>query len=142
FYTIVRYLGNAQSVPGMFANANAGNPNSWSYVPDTSLQARSDSSNRTASARITYQVSTRNKLNLFWDEQRGCNGSAWIGVTGTGACRDNPDGWFEAGAGSSATLAPETAIYSHGPQRILQLTCNSPISNQAPPDVGCCVYCS
>ena len=115
FYSIVRYLGNAQSVPGMYANANAGNPNAWTYVPDTALQARSDSSNRTASMRITYQISQRNKLNLFWDEQRGCNGSAWIGVTGTGACRDNPDGWIEAGAGSSATLAPETAIYSHGP---------------------------
>ena len=140
FYSIVRYLGNAQSVPGMYANANAGNANSWSYVPNTDLQARSDSSNRTASMRITYQISQRNKLNLFWDEQRGCNGSSWIGVTGTGTCRDNPDGWIEAGAGSSATLAPETAIYSHGPQRIQQATWTSPISNKALLDVGISAY--
>ena len=140
FYSIVRYLGNAQSVPGMFANANAGNPNAWTYEPNTALQARSDSSNRTASMRITYQASQRNKLNLFWDEQRGCSGSAWIGVTGTGACRDNPDGWIEAGSGSSATLAPETAIYSHGPQRIQQATWTSPISNKALLDVGISAY--
>ena len=53
FYAIVRYLGSAQSVPGMYANANAGNPNAWTYVPSTA-QARSDSSNRTASIRVTW----------------------------------------------------------------------------------------
>jgi hypothetical protein len=140
FYGIVRYLGNAQSVPGMFANANAGNPNSWSYVPNTALQARSDSSNRTASMRLTWQISQRNKLNLFWDEQRSCSGAAWPGVTGTTACRTNPDGWIEAGAGASATLAPETAVYNHGPQRIQQASWTSPISNKALLDVGISAY--
>jgi hypothetical protein len=140
FYTIIRYLGNAQSVPGMYANANAGNPNSWSYVPDTSLQARSDSSNRTASMRITWQVSQRNKLNLFWDEQRSCNGAAWPGVTGTGACRDNPAGWVESGSGATATLAPETGIYTHGPQRIQQASWTSPMSSRALLDVGISAY--
>jgi hypothetical protein len=140
FYAIVRYLGNAQSVPGMFANANAGNPNSWSYVPNTALQARSDSSNRTASMRLTWQISQRNKLNLFWDEQRSCNGAAWPGATGTSACRTNPDGWIEAGSGASATMAPETAIYSHGPQRIQQASWTSPVSSKALLDVGISAY--
>jgi hypothetical protein len=140
FYSIIRYLGNAQSVPGMYANANAGNPNAWTYVADTTRQARSDSSNRTASMRVTWQVSQRNKLNLFWDEQRSCNGSAWPGVTGTGACRDNPDGWIEAGSGATATMAPETAIYTHGPQRIQQATWTSPMSNKALLDVGISAY--
>src|SRR5206468_4359374 len=75
-----------------------------------------DWSSDVCSSDLTYQVSPRNKLNLFWDEQRGCNGAAWPGVTGSGACRENPDGWIEAGSGSSATMAPETAIYSHGPR--------------------------
>jgi hypothetical protein len=140
FYSIIRYLGNAQSVPGMYANANAGNPNSWTYLADTTKQARSDSSTRTASARVTWQISQRNKLNLFWDEQRSCNGSAWPGATNTGACRENPDGWAEAGSGASATLAPETAVYSHGPQRIQQASWTSPISNRALLDVGISAY--
>jgi len=140
FYAIVRYLGSAQSVPGMYANANAGNPNAWTYVPNTALQARSDSSNRTASIRVTYQASPRNKLNVFWDEQRGCNGAAWPGVSGTGACRENPDGWIEAGAGATATMSPETAIYNHGPQRIQQASWTSPISNKALLDVGFSAY--
>ena len=89
----------------MYANANAGNPNAWTYVPDTSLQARNDTSRRTVSARLTWQITPRNKLNLFWDDQRSCNGSAWIGTTGK--CRDNPEGWIEGG---SATRAPETEI--------------------------------
>ena len=140
FYSIVRYLGNGQSVPGMFANANAGNPHAWTYVADESRQARSDSSNRTASLRLTYQISARNKLNVFWDEQRACSGAAWPGVTGTGACRENPDGWIEAGAGASATMAPETAIYNHGPQRIQQASWTSPMSNRALLDVGISAY--
>jgi hypothetical protein len=140
FYGIIRYLGSAQSVPGMYANVNAGDATKWTYVPNTALQARTDQSNRTASMRLTWQISQRNKLNLFWDEQRSCNGAAWPGVTGTGACRENPDGWVEAGAGSSATLAPETAVYSHGPQRIQQASWTSPLSNKALLDVGISAY--
>src|SRR5262245_27792274 len=140
FYTIIRYYGNAQSVPGMYANANAGNPNSWTYVPDTALQARSDSSNRTASMRLTWQISQRNKLNLFWDEVRSCSGAAWPGATGTGACRENPDGWAEAGAGASATMAPETAVYGHTPSRVQQATWTSPLTNRALLDVGISAY--
>jgi hypothetical protein len=140
FYAIIRYYGNAQSVPGMYANANAGNPNAWTYVPNTDLQARSDSSNRTASMRLTWQISQRNKLNLFWDEVRSCNGAAWPGATGTGACRENPDGWIEAGAGATATMAPETAIYGHTPSRVRQATWTSPLTNRALLDVGISAY--
>jgi hypothetical protein len=131
FYFIARNFGQALSVPGMYANANAGNPNAWTYVPDLSLQARNDTSRRTVSARLTWQITPRNKLNLFWDDQRSCNGSAWIGTTGK--CRDNPEGWIEGG---SATRAPETEVYSNGPGHVAQVTWNSPLSNRVLLDVG------
>jgi len=131
FYFIARNFGQALSVPGMYANANAGNPNAWTYVPDTSMQARNDTSRRTVSARLTWQITPRNKLNLFWDDQSSCNGSAWIGTSGK--CRENPEGWIEGGSG---TRAPETEIFSNNPSHVNQVTWNSALSNRVLIDVG------
>src|SRR5207344_2693570 len=44
FFYLGRTYGNGTSVTGIFANKNAGNPNSWSYDPDKTLQARNDGS--------------------------------------------------------------------------------------------------
>jgi Carboxypeptidase regulatory-like domain len=131
FYFIARNFGQALSVPGMYANANAGDPNAWTYVPDTSMQARNDTSRRTVSARLTWQITPRNKLNLFWDDQSSCNGSAWIGTSGK--CRENPEGWIEGGSG---TRAPETEIFSNNPSHVNQVTWNSALSNRVLIDVG------
>jgi hypothetical protein len=131
FYFIARNFGSALSVPGMYANANAGDPNAWTYVPDLTRQARNDTSRRTASMRLTWQISPRNKLNLFLDSQRSCNGAAWPGTTGR--CRDNPEGWIEGGSG---TRAPETEIFSNNPSRVAQVTYTSPLSNRMLLDVG------
>jgi hypothetical protein len=131
FYFIARNFGSAVSVPGMYANANAGDPSAWTYVPDLTRQARNDTSRRTASMRLTWQISPRNKLNLFLDSQRSCNGAAWPGTTGR--CRDNPDGWIQGGSG---TRAPETEIFSNNPSRVAQVTYTSPLSNRMLLDIG------
>jgi hypothetical protein len=131
FFSIVRDFGQALSVPGMYANANAGDPTAWTYVPDLTRQARNDTSRRTASVRLTWQVTPRNKLNLFYDNQRSCNGATWPGATG--GCRQNPAGWIEGGSG---TRAPETEVYSNGPGRVAQATWTSPLSNRILLDVG------
>jgi Carboxypeptidase regulatory-like domain len=136
FYYVGRVYGNGTSVPGMFANANAGNPNSWSYVPDTSLQARNDTSTLSDGLRLTWQVSQRNKINLFWDEQHGCQGAQWIGTNGVG-CRSNPSGWIEGG---SATQAPETGVYSTPPNRIWQGTWTNVISSKLLFEFGYSAY--
>ena len=113
FYYLGRTYGNGNSVPGMFANANAGDATSWSYVADPTTQARNDTSTISNGLRLTWQVSQRNKLNLFWDEQKGCSGAQWIGTTGS-ACRATPSGWIEggsrhAGAGNRHLLSASTA---------------------------------
>jgi hypothetical protein len=126
FFYLGRAYGNGTSVPGMFANANAGNPNAWTYAPNTALQARNDTSTLSDGLRLTWQITTRTKLNLFWDEQHGCSGSQWIGTSGIG-CRSNPSGWVEGGA---ATQAPETAVYSTPPNRIWQATWNDALSSK------------
>jgi hypothetical protein len=136
FFYLGRVYGNGTSVPGMFANANAGNPNSWSYAPDTTLQARNDTSTLANGLRLTWQASQRNKINLFWDEQHGCSGAQWISTTGAG-CRSTPGGWIEGG---SATQAPETGVYSTPPNRIWQGTWTNTISNKLLFDFGYSAY--
>ncbi|HVZ20102.1 MAG TPA: carboxypeptidase regulatory-like domain-containing protein [Vicinamibacterales bacterium] len=136
FFYLWRDYGNGTSVPGMFANANAGNPNAWTYAPDTSLQARTDTSTMANGLRLTYQASQKNKINLFWDEQHGCSGAQWLGTTGPG-CRSTPSGWIEGGAG---TQAPETGVYSTPPNRIWQATWQNTLSSKILLDFGWSAY--
>ena len=136
FFYLGRSYGNGNSVTGMYANANAGNPNSWTYVADKSLQARNDTRTLANGVRITWQVSQRNKLNFFYDRQRGCSGSQWIGTSGD-SCRGNPSGWIEGG---SPTQAPETGIYSTPPNIIDQATWTNTLSSKVLLDVGYSAY--
>ena len=80
--------GSHRTVPGMFANANAGDPTKWTYVADTSRPAVQAGSWRNAALRLTVQPTARNKFNLFWDEQQPCQGAASLAPTTAAASRD------------------------------------------------------
>ncbi len=69
FYTVFRQVGGERTVPGMFVNKNAGNPNSWAVDFDRSKQAFNNSLERQATVRLTWQATPRNKFNLHWSEQ-------------------------------------------------------------------------
>ena len=58
-----------RTVPGMFYNKNAGNPNSWAVDFDRSKQAFNNSLERQATFRLTWQATPRNKFNVHWSEQ-------------------------------------------------------------------------
>src|SRR5215813_7367468 len=127
FFYVGRTYGNSTSVTGMFFNKNAGNPNSWAFDPDPTLQARNDGSTIVNNLRLTYQINQKSKLNLFADYQKGCTGAAWIGTTAK-ACRNNPDGWAEGG---TSTIAPEGTAYGNTtPQRIWQGTYTNTLTNK------------
>jgi hypothetical protein len=85
YFATSRYQGNRKYIEGMFFNANAGT-NSFTYVPDTSRPAFSDSTWKNTSLRMTWQLTSRNKLNLFWDEQRTC-----IACKGGGSATTSPE---------------------------------------------------
>jgi hypothetical protein len=137
FFFVGRNQGNSMSVPGMFANLNAGDPNAWTYEPDLSRPARTAGKTRSGAMRLTWQISPKNKLTGFWDEQWGCSGARWPGSTAGSACRDNTSGWI---IGGSATAAPETATYSTPPNRITQVNWVDTISTRALLDVGWSAY--
>ena len=72
FFTSGRTQGNTQYISNIYYNKNAGNPNAWLYDPDYSRQAFRDRTWENANLRLTAQITQRNKLNIFWDEQRTC----------------------------------------------------------------------
>ena len=57
------------TVPGMWFNKNAGNPNAWTVDFDRTRQAFTDDLDRNGIGRITWQATPRNKINLHWSEQ-------------------------------------------------------------------------
>ncbi len=134
FYTL-RDEGSHRTVPGMFANLNAGDPTKWTYARDDSRPAAVAGSFRTTSIRLTAQATPRNKFSLFWDEQMPCEGAAWPGATGS-ACRKSGDNEIIAGGtaaptpAASATFAPETAAYRNYGTRFRQMSWQAPTTNR------------
>jgi hypothetical protein len=147
FFLQARDEGSYRTVPGMFANANMGDPTKWNYVADTTRPAVQAGSWMNGSLRLTAQPSPRNKFNLFWDEQHPCQGAAWLGTNS--GCRQSGPGEIICGApGSSnpscsATSAPETGTYlnPYG-QRVQQATWTSPVTNRLLLEAGVGTYLS
>jgi hypothetical protein len=138
FFVSARHQGSYRSVAGMYANLNAGDPTKWTYAPDQTRPAQTAGSWLIGNVRFTAQLTPRNKINLFWDEQLACAGASW--TPGVDACRAQAEGGrFIAGGSQSAgigpsttaTSAPETAAYTGGgtPQRVQQITWQSPATN-------------
>ena len=127
FFYLGRTYGSSTSVTGMFANKNAGIASAWTFLPDNNIQARNDNSTIANALRMTWQVSQKGKLNLFYDSQKGCSGAAWIG-TSVDACRQTADGWI---VGGTSTIAPEAAVYGNSaPQRVMQGTYTNTLSSK------------
>ena len=62
FYSTYRQTGAKNSVPGMWWNRNAGNPNAWTVDFDKSEQAFTNTVQRQATIRVTWQATPRNKF--------------------------------------------------------------------------------
>jgi hypothetical protein len=69
FYSTGRWQDNESYVAGSFANKNAGDPNSWTYVPDLSRPAVFFTNQQNANTRLTWQANQQNKITLFGDNQ-------------------------------------------------------------------------
>ena len=72
FFTTARHNGFRNHVAGMYVNKNAYKANEWTYDPDLSQQADRDGTWKISSLRTTWQVTPKNKINMYWDEQKRC----------------------------------------------------------------------
>jgi hypothetical protein len=120
FFGSTRRQGTAQLFD-MFYNKNEGLANVWTYEPDLSHQAIHDRENHNFGLRLTAQVTPRNKLNIFWDEQFICK-----------SCEN----------GSQAALSsPESrARGDQWPVQVGQIAWTSPLNNQVLVDVAFGLY--
>jgi hypothetical protein len=110
FFTTARDQGNSQVTPNLWFNQNAGNPNAWTYVPDFTRPAFTDRTYQNASLRLTAQVTPRNKVSIFDDEQWICR-----------SCQNGGSGLYSPEANSSG---------DQWPVQVKQLTWSSPVTNK------------
>jgi hypothetical protein len=139
----VRDQGSYKTVPGMFANANAGDPTKWTYLADKTKPAVNAASFRTMALRLTAQATARNKFGVFWDEQKPCEGAAFPGAADSvDACRRSEAGEAIGGGtapptpAASATQSPEIAAFRNYGQRVRQATWQSPMTSRVLLEAG------
>jgi len=95
FYATTRTFGNYTDIAGRFGNLNAGNPNRWDYVADPSITQRSAQSRKIIGARVTSQLTARNKISGYFDYQNVCEGGVY--AKDAEGCRDRGDDWVAIG---------------------------------------------
>ena len=120
FYLTYRQTSGESTIPGMWFNKNAGNPNAWTVDFDKTRPAYSDGVDRNGIGRITWQVTPRNKINLNWSEQY--NASSNVG-------------------GGSSTTTPEASGRSlFQPSHMQQATWSSPVTSRILLEAGWGTY--
>jgi hypothetical protein len=120
FYATVRQVKANNTVPGMWVNRNANNPNSWVVDFDLSQPAFTDANDRHEIGRLTWQASRRHKLTGYWQQQHN-----YIGKDG----------------GGTPTQTPEaTGLTSFKDSKIQQLTWTFTISNKLLAEAGIGTY--
>src|SRR5688572_19931488 len=120
YFAQAYYRGSSTDI-SMFFNKNAGDITKWTYEADPTRQARNVGNGPLQpNLRLTIQLSRRDKLNLFWDEQIS-NNSVTQG---------------------SSTSAPETGSWNHGWQRVQQVKWTSTASNRLLLEAGLGTYLS
>jgi len=111
FFLTARSFRKNQLV-NMYFNNNTGNPNAWLYSPDLSRgQVVQDLTWEDAAARLTAQITPRNKLTLFWDETRQNRNS-------------------QNGSLNITTTSPEATDTADQPVGVRQLAWTSPVTNK------------
>ncbi len=115
WYTAHAQTGGSTKVSGnVYYNLNAGEPTEWLYAPDLDRPAYSDRTFENASARVTWQLTPRNKVGGFWDAQALCRNC-------TGATPGNAE---------PARISPEAVGVLGRPLHVTQATWSSPVTNR------------
>jgi carboxypeptidase family protein len=118
FFGTYRYQISRQNVASMWVNRNAGDPTKWTYDPVLSEQAVADGNWNNGSARITWQVTPRNKFSVWSSVQYHCL-----------YCDGGGDG-TGLGFGGMITSPEATATNENHPSMLTQLSWTSPYTNR------------
>ena len=113
FFAAVRRWGVRNQAAGLYLNATQGTP---FYTPDPSRPAFREEKYQSHAVRITWQVSQKNKVNIFTDIKHDC------------ICQS---GGAASGLGSGAANAQEgEAPWRLWPNGLIQATWTSPVTSK------------
>jgi hypothetical protein len=122
YFVNARTQGSTRVTANQFYNLNVGDPTKFLYAPDFSRPGFSDRTWENVSGRVTWQVTPRNKIGGFWDEQ-------WV-------CR-KCEGTTTGLASPAQIVAPEAdGPNATVPLRVQQATWSSPVTNHLLLDAG------
>jgi hypothetical protein len=123
--------GQHRKIPNIYPNLNAGTAERL-YLPDRTKEVRGAESWRLYTFRLTYQATSKDKINVHWDEQHACNGSTFN--TTEDGCRQQPDNGNRVGplglGGLSPTTSPELGQYLDAHPRVRQVTWSETRTNR------------
>ena len=145
FFANYRDVGNHASIPGGYANAFAGDPTHWDYAPADGkngrplIPSRTASSKTIATARLTSQLTPRNKVSFYYDYQWDCDNGA---MNMTDGCRPRGTDWV-AGSTFGSAFSPEAqSNYWDGREIISEATWSSPVTSKLLLEAGYSTFVS
>jgi hypothetical protein len=122
FFVNARTQGSTRITANQYYNLNAGDPAKWLYAPDLSRPGFADRTWENVSGRLTWQVTPRNKVSVFWDEQSVCR-----------KCEGTSTGL----ASPAQIVSPEAdGVGATKPLRVQQATWSSPATSRLLFDAG------
>ncbi|HKE88095.1 MAG TPA: carboxypeptidase regulatory-like domain-containing protein [Vicinamibacterales bacterium] len=130
FYGNARAIGTYQEQQNLYVNANAGDPNAWTWVKATSPSVRNSTSKTLDAVRLTWQATQKNKFGFYIDYTKNCSAGAY--TEGGDQCRGPGKDWIATGPGvtpGTATVSPESGSIWDAPAKIMQGSWTSPFSN-------------
>jgi hypothetical protein len=131
FYGNTRAIGTYQEQQNLYVNANAGNPNAWTWVRADSPSVRNSTSKTLNAVRLTWQATQKNKFGFYIDYTKNCSAGAY--QEGGDQCRGPGKDWIATGPGvtpGTATVSPESGSIWDAPAKIMQGSWTSPFSNR------------
>ena len=126
FYATARSIASATVIAGRFGNLNAGDPAKWNYVVDQGIKQRSATGRKIGGARVTAQLSQRNKVSAYYDYQKICEGSSYS--KDGSQCRQRGEDWIAVGG--FGTWSPEATHSRDNSEHIMQYSYTAPLTNQ------------
>jgi len=127
FYGAYRKFSIAQKLEGAVVNKNAGDASQWGYLADPSIEGRNIQGRDIWDARVTAQVTPRNRVFFSHEHQLRCEGSTLTTQSGEG-CRQRGTDWI--GVSNVLASAEANTNYFELPYDVTQATWTSPVSSK------------
>lgn len=139
FYGTARSFGNHTENLNLYANANMGRANVWTYVPDRNITTRQANDKKIGSLRLTGQLTSRHKLGFYYDYQWNCGGST-LTIDADG-CRKRGNDWIALGNFFGIT-SPESGTMWDDREKIIQTNYSAPVTSRLLLEAGYSTFIS